>query len=221
VNLPACVLTNSGVVFRVNDPTGAASSYCFTYECTDCTHNPYLTGNEEPAAAGCYWFSECIYGEANTYTVTTYDSGTFTVRARALTEQGCVDSVDITRAVADPLWSYCSKNIVKQVSAYDGNTYGGFTAISCVSSEGRMTWSEANDVCKNKGAGWRLPTQNEMRCVCINKSNLAAVGGYANLGYWTSSAYETGSAWTTDFTGNCYNDVAHFFGERDYVKCVK
>jgi uncharacterized protein (TIGR02145 family) len=96
VNPPVALCTNTEAVLTVTDPNNAASSYCFTYECADCVHNPYLTGNDEAAGAGCHWFPECIYGEANTYTVSTYNPGTITVRAKAITDYGCVDSVATT-----------------------------------------------------------------------------------------------------------------------------
>jgi hypothetical protein len=96
VNPPTVLCTDNETVLTVNDLNNAGSSYCFTYECADCVHNPYLTGNDEAANAVCYWFSECVYGEANTYTVTMPDAGTFTVWAKAITAYGCVDSVATT-----------------------------------------------------------------------------------------------------------------------------
>jgi hypothetical protein len=94
VDPPAGMCPNSAATLTV-DGAGSGGSYCFTYECTDCVHNPYLTGNDEQAASGCYWYSECIYGEANTYTVALPDAGSLTVWVRAMTEYGCVDSTSI------------------------------------------------------------------------------------------------------------------------------
>ena len=105
VSPPAAVCANSTATFTVNDKNGAASSYCFTYECTDCTHNGgYLSGNDEAATVGCDWFSECVYDEANTYTVYGYDAGTLTVWAKAITAAGCTASLDqaATVTVKDP-----------------------------------------------------------------------------------------------------------------------
>jgi hypothetical protein len=92
-NTPAALCTNATATLSVTDLNSVAGSYCFTYECNECERNPYLTGNNEAAAVGCSWFSECIYGTANTYTVSMYDAGTMTVWAKAITEHGCVDSV--------------------------------------------------------------------------------------------------------------------------------
>jgi hypothetical protein len=102
VSPPAGLCANSDATLTVTDPNNAAASYCFTYECTDCTHKPYVTSNGEAAAAGCYWYSECVYGEANTYTVSMPDAGTLTVWAKAITPYGCVDSVATTIADALP-----------------------------------------------------------------------------------------------------------------------
>jgi hypothetical protein len=103
VNPPAGLCAGSEATLTVNDKNNAGSSYCFTYECTDCVHNGYLTGNEEPAAAACQWYSECVYSEANTYTVTMPDAGTFTIKAKAITAHGCVDSVTTTIAIGPPM----------------------------------------------------------------------------------------------------------------------
>jgi uncharacterized protein (TIGR02145 family) len=94
-NPPTAICANSAATLTVSDASNNSSSYCFTYECTACVRNPYLTGNDEPAASDCYWYSECIYSEANTYTVAMPDAGSLTVWVRAMTEYGCVDSTSI------------------------------------------------------------------------------------------------------------------------------
>jgi hypothetical protein len=93
VSPPTGICANSSAILTATDLNSVAGSYCFTYECNECARNPYLTGNNDPAAVGCHWFSECIYSTANTYTVSMYDAGTMTVWAKAITEHGCVDSV--------------------------------------------------------------------------------------------------------------------------------
>jgi hypothetical protein len=95
VNPPAGMCPNTEAMLTV-DGAGSGGSYCFTYEYTDCVRNPYLTGNDEPAGSDCLWYSECIYGTANTYTVARYDAGSLTVWVKAMTEYGCVDSTSIT-----------------------------------------------------------------------------------------------------------------------------
>jgi hypothetical protein len=92
VNPPAKLCTNASATLTVNDVNSAGGSYCFTYQCNGCVHNPYTCGNDSAAAAGCDWFSECVYGEANTYSMTMYDAGSMTVWVKAKTEYGCADS---------------------------------------------------------------------------------------------------------------------------------
>jgi hypothetical protein len=92
VNPPLELCANTSATLTVNDANNAGSSYCFTYDCAGCVHNPYTCGNDTPAASACDWFSECIYDVANTYSVNMYDAGSMTVWVKAKTEYGCVDS---------------------------------------------------------------------------------------------------------------------------------
>jgi uncharacterized protein (TIGR02145 family) len=102
----------------VSDQNSAATSYCFRYECADCSHNPYLTGNDEAAASGCYWYPECEYGGVNTYTVSMYDAGIITVWAKAKTQDGCVDSV-ATAIGSTPIITWLSGS--ENQTVVDGN----------------------------------------------------------------------------------------------------
>jgi uncharacterized protein (TIGR02145 family) len=107
-------------MLTVNDLNNVAGSYCFRYECADCVHNPYLDGNDLPACAACYWYSECVYGTANTYSVSMYDAGTFTVWAKAKTQYGCVDSIStLIKGIGKPIL----------ISGSDNQTVNGGTAI--------------------------------------------------------------------------------------------
>ena len=118
VNPPPILCTDSKTVLTVNDLNSAGSSYCFTYECADCVHSPYLTGNDETASTGCYWFSECIYGKANTYTLPVPVAGTFTVWAKAITAYGCVDSVNTTATqVLSPTITHASGSTAQTITA--------------------------------------------------------------------------------------------------------
>jgi hypothetical protein len=111
---------------------------------------------------------------------------------------GCYDQIDPTG---------CSGSI-------------NFTYISNVTSEGSMNWSTANTFCNNKtGSGWRLPTHDELRCICSKSAQLAS--SYLQGWYWTSTLTSTGN----------YNIVqlssCPVFGYADTpsavhnVKCVK
>jgi hypothetical protein len=164
VSPPACLEPDTEAVLTVNDPTGTASSYCFRYECADCVHNPYLTGNDEAAASGCHWFPECIYGGANTYTVSMYDYGTIAVWAKAKTQYGCVDSTDVVIAtMGTPVISGASSNTCPETSVTLTATATGATSFTwykndvpvqsgtmttyTVSSSGSYTVIGVNDYC--------------------------------------------------------------------------
>ena len=57
----------------------------------------------------------------------------------------------------------------------------------------RMTWNEAKQACKDLGAGWRLPTKEELNLLYENK---AKIGGFANKYYWSSTENDYGSVWS-------------------------
>jgi uncharacterized protein (TIGR02145 family) len=73
--------------------------YCFTYECIDCVHNPFLTGENMSAAVNSNWNSECTYTSDNTYPIVMPDEGEVLVWVRAKSAEGCVDSVRVTFTV--------------------------------------------------------------------------------------------------------------------------
>ena len=76
---------------------------------------------------------------------------------------------------------------------------------------GHMNWHEAIVACKKLGAGWRLPTKDELNMIYKNREE---VGGFANGSYWSSTEYDNGIAWIQGFyygnqtnflkDGNCY-----------------
>tara|TARA_Y100000389_G_scaffold80119_1_gene76847 strand:- start:362 stop:751 length:390 start_codon:yes stop_codon:yes gene_type:complete len=58
--------------------------------------------------------------------------------------------------------------------------------------EGRFTWDEAKEACEALGAGWRLPTKEELNEMYKKRD---VVGGFANLSYWSSTGNGNGIAW--------------------------
>jgi hypothetical protein len=200
VNPPACLVNNA--VLTVNDGNNVASSYCFRYECANCTHNPYLTGNDDPAAAGCYWFSECQYGTANTYTVSTYDPGTITVWAKTITQYGCVDSVSTTLAartqptqtygVGSQYWSVP----IKIPDCKKGSMAQSTSSADCQSrtrSDGielyyyNWTYVNTNKDCMCQ-TPWRLPTQADAQKL------LAALGSSPTAGVYVPESSTWGGS---------------------------
>ena len=84
-------------------------------------------------------------------------------------------------------------------------------------------WSDAKQWCRNHGKGWYLPTKDELLAIYRNKQDVneglnkykgGTLGGY----YWSSTEYNSGSAWiVTMYNGYTYN------GSKDgngYVRAV-
>jgi hypothetical protein len=68
---------------------------------------------------------------------------------------------------------------------------------------GEMNWSDAKKKCAGLGAGWRLPTKDELELLYENK---ISIGGFANNFYW-SSTDRASKAWCQNF-GNQTADYA-------------
>jgi len=81
---------------------------------------------------------------------------------------------------------------------------------------GHMNWHEAIVACKKLGAGWRLPTKDELNMIYKNREE---VGGFANGSYWSSTETDFSNAWVQSF-GNGYQD---FFNKSSffYVRAVR
>lgn len=59
-----------------------------------------------------------------------------------------------------------------------------------------MTWNEAKQACADLGAGWRLPTKEELNLLYENK---AKIGGFSDYYYWSSTDYANSLAWIQYF----------------------
>ena len=69
--------------------------------------------------------------------------------------------------------------------------------------EGHYTWREAKKACAKLGAGWRLPTKEELHEMYEKRD---MVGGFANSNYWSSTEGGNVDAWEQDFyNGNQYD----------------
>jgi hypothetical protein len=95
----------------------------------------------------------------------------------------------------------------------------GFTYISNVTSEGSMTWETATSFCNSKeGYGWRLPTFDELKCICSKKSQL--VSGYESYWYWSSIDNGNGDGKFVVYFDAC-NTTSQYHRYLYNVKCVK
>jgi hypothetical protein len=54
---------------------------------------------------------------------------------------------------------------------------------------GLLRWDDANKACGRVGAGWRLPTVDELNLLFQNKDS---IGGFVNSFYWGSTEVEPG-----------------------------
>ena len=49
-----------------------------------------------------------------------------------------------------------------------------------------LNWADAKKACASLGAGWRLPTKNELNTMYMNKDS---IGGFSYIGYGTGFYY--------------------------------
>jgi hypothetical protein len=63
-----------------------------------------------------------------------------------------------------------------------------------------MTWIDAKQACAILGAGWRLPTKEELNALYVNFKQLG-VGVPANVYCWSSTEYDNNNAWVQSFGG--------------------
>jgi len=68
---------------------------------------------------------------------------------------------------------------------------------------GIMNWYDAKIYCKKLGAGWRLPTKEELNMLYENKEE---IGGFANYYYWSSTENDFDNAWRQDFDNGDQNN---------------
>jgi hypothetical protein len=97
----------------------------------------------------------------------------------------------------------------------------GFTTVSCVTSEARVDFTSAANLCAAKGAGWRLPTETEGKCLCEYRTSIPG-GLPVNSWYWTNTTVTTTAArmWYATEDGLCAAGSSYQFNPAD-VKCVK
>jgi len=83
--------------------------------------------------------------------------------------------------------------------------------------EGHYTWHEAKKACAKLGAGWRLPTKEELHEMYEKRD---MVGGFANNYYWSSTEYVNFNAWRQSFSsGN--QDTSHKNDLANSVRAVR
>lgn len=63
--------------------------------------------------------------------------------------------------------------------------------------ECHYTWREAKKACAKLGAGWRLPTKEELHEMYEKRD---MVGGFTPFYYWSSTEFDSSSAWFQHFS---------------------
>jgi hypothetical protein len=228
--LPTISLASGSTNQTVNSGTAISQIKYNTTNATGASLSNYPTGVSGSWSSGVYTISGTPTATGTfTYTVTTTNgngctnasaTGTITVNA------SCTNCTN---------WTTCSSTSSYQYSSVGNNYYyyngssrvqdgtrNGFTMISNVSYENSttMNWQTASTYCQSKGTGWRLPTLNELYCMCNNNSSLP--GGYTTgNAYW--SATQDSSNIYNYYVVNLHNCTVtyHSYPNDRYVKCVK
>ena len=82
--------------------------------------------------------------------------------------------------------------------------------------EGHYTWCEAKKACAKLGAGWRLPTKEELHEMY---KNIDLVDGFAHTSYWSSTELDNLSAWFQSIPNGNQSYFNKSYG--NYVRAVR
>ena len=104
--------------------------------------------------------------------------------------------------------------------------YSGSSLCVATADAGAYNWNNANTACSN--AGMRLPTQDELNTMYLNKS---AIGGFSSVEYWSAGLFGYYCTTSGDGLYICYNAWMQVFAtgaKRNYpldltyrVRCVR
>lgn len=86
--------------------------------------------------------------------------------------------------------------------------------------EGNFTWEEAINKCRDKGAGWYLPTVNELFCIIDEQSK----GFYFESTYWSSSNVTSSQAYAVSPVTRLISPRIKIVNEKNkecLVRCVR
>lgn len=79
--------------------------------------------------------------------------------------------------------------------------------------QGEYNWKDAVIACEQLGNGYRLPSKHELNLLYQQRN---AVGGFAKVGYWSSTEYDRYFAWYQGFGSGSQDDY-----DKDYTMCVR
>ena len=78
----------------------------------------------------------------------------------------------------------------------------------------KYEWAAAQRACPE---GWRLPTSDELKCICSKKGH---IGGFSGNQYWTSNEHPQNNKAITYILGNCRVKVENMLSKHS-VRCVR
>jgi hypothetical protein len=101
---------------------------------------------------------------------------------------------------------------LKEVGAFEGDLYAelSFGKGLTITVDGRMLevadkdlsnpmkWEVAVRACQKLGSGWRLPNKDELKAM-YEQLHKQGKGNFKNAWYWSSSQYDSVSAWYVGF----------------------
>ena len=76
---------------------------------------------------------------------------------------------------------------------------------------GAMTLENAKKACASLGAGWRLPTKDELNTLFEKRDQ---IGGFSYTDYWSSTEYNNYNNWRQNF----FNGYQEFVGKNGKCK---
>ena len=137
--------------------------------------------------------------------------------------------------------------VVRPVYLLEGGGPGGIDLYVSLSDEGSFAWSTRNNTtgatnpsdgsanmeviraidpdlsdypafkaCSDMGSGWYLPSKDELNRLYSNK---AAIGGFSDGNYWSSTEGDSDYAWTQHFGNGNQHDNSKSYAYR--VRCVR
>lgn len=123
-----------------------------------------------------------------------------------------------TRIIGSAAAHYSLIDTDGRVSGKKPINAGGNTELGPDSGQ-KVTWQNAIDYCSDKGAGWRLPTQNELFYYWCVEPAIPAGSKFLSDYYWSATVSSSGLVWGVNFVLGGTNTYAKTAS--NFVRCVR
>lgn len=100
---------------------------------------------------------------------------------------------------------------------YNGSTYNSDNSYKDGYGQVVYNWDTAKEVATSYGAGWHLPTKEELNLLCQQQS---VVGGFFGV-YWSSTEYSADYAWVQGFSFGNQGYYHKYSGYSSLVRAVR